>query len=375
MQIVYITGSTYSQVIKKAAEDVLEDGKDIVLMTEISDEVDLRKYIKNNIVNLDGVDKIIIDFSVCKNTDEEILEGLEMLRTVYDELQIIVFAPYLITGNELLRKCFNMGIWNIVNTDDFKEIRDEIMYCLSVGKKYKDAAIYKDAKPEMSIKHEIKKTVNNHTVGVAGTQARIGTTHTSVMLANFFRKKGFMVALVEMNNSQAFEAVRDGFEEKKYEEGYFTLGGVDFYENANEKTLFEIMERSYNFIIMDFGEYEKCDLLTFHKCNQKMIVAGSKPWEIESVNKVFEIAEQEVLKNYIFYFNFSLEREQQDIRNGMSVIKNVHFLNIENDPFSSYGIPDAEEVFAEFLPEQIPEEKKGILKRGLLKKGKKDEKN
>lgn len=359
--IFYITGSTYFQVIKTT----VENNGELSMQAEVSDEVDFYKYVKNNITKLDGVEKLIVDFSVCQNTNEEIVKALEMLRSLYDNLRIIVFAPYLETGSELLMQCFNMGILNIINTDDFNEIRKELEECIENGKKFKDALKYKELKAEkLELKHEIKRTVNNHLIGVTGSEHRIGTTHTSFLLANFFRKKGFMVALMEMNLSCAFECIQDGFEEKEFEGGYFTLNGIDLYKRADVHKLGEVMEKSYNFIILDFGEYEKCDLVTFHKCSEKIIVAGAKPWEIASVNKIFEMEEQEIIKNYIFYFNYSLEREQEDIKKGMSVIKNVHFLTIENDLFSIDSVlPDAENVFAEYLPEKIEEEKKSMFAR------------
>lgn len=362
--IVYITGSTYRQVIKNTVEDTGE----LVMQEEITDEIDFLKYIKINITKLDGIEKLIVDFSVCRNTEEELVMALEMLRSLYDELRIIVFAPYLETGSILLMNCFTMGILNIINTSDFNEIRTELRECIETGKKFKDSVKYKEVKAEkFEIKHEVKKTVNNHLIGIVGSENRIGTTHTTILLANFFRKKGFMVAVLEINSSGAFSCIQEGFEEKEYEEGYFTLNGIDFYRDADLKKIGQIMEKSYNFILLDFGAYESCDLLTFHKCSEKIIVCGAKPWEIASVNRIFEEEEQEIIKNYIFYFNFALEREQEDIKKGMSVIKNVHFLKINNDLFSLESmLPDAEEVFAKYLPEKIEEEKArrfGKLKR------------
>lgn len=357
--IVYITGSTYRQVIK----NTIEDAGELIMQEEIEEEIDFLKYTKNHIAKLDGIDKLIVDLSVCKNTNDEIIMALEMLRSLYDELRIIILAPYLETGNELLMRCFTIGILNIVNTNDFNEIRKELQECIEKGKKFKDSVKYKDVKTEkLEIKHEIKKTVNNHLIGISGSEHRIGITHTAILLANFFRQKGFMVALLELNDSRAFSSIQEGFEEKEYEDGYFTLNGIDFYKEADLRKIGEVMEKSYNFILIDFGEYEKCDILTFHKCSEKIIVCGSKPWEIENVNKIFEAEDQEIIKNYIFYFNFSLEREREDIKKGMSVLKNVYFLEINNDLFSLEStLPDAERVFEEYLPEKIEEEKKRLF--------------
>lgn len=363
--IVYITGSTYGQVIKNTVEATEE----LVVQTEIAEEVDILTYVRNNLVNFESIEKIIIDISVCKNSHEEILKALEMIRTLYDELRIIVFAPYMETGTEFLANCFHIGIMNIINTNDFKIIKEELLECIKNGKKYKDASVYKNIKPDrLTIKHEIKKMVNNHLIGVAGTQNRIGTTHFSIMLANFFRKKGFMVALLEMNASEDFESILEEFGEREFEEGYFTLNGVNFYKNVVLDKLHQIEAGAYNFIIIDFGTYENCDLVTFHRCHEKMIIGGSKPWELKNVNNIFNMAGMEVLKEYIFYFNFSLPKDQADIRTAMLEFQKVHFLNIDNDPFYAYQIPDAEKVFKEYLPDKVQEEKKGFFRKKGIKK-------
>lgn len=364
--IAYITGSTYYQVIKNTVEGTGE----LIMQTEVSEEIDFYKYVKCNISKLDGMDKLIIDLSVCQNTDEEIIKALEMLRSLYDNLRIIVFAPYLETGSILLMQCFTLGILNIINTDDFNAVRKELEECILYGKKFKDAIKYRVKAEKLDIRREAKKTVNSHMVGITGSEHRIGTTHAAILLANFLRRKGFMTALLEMNGSGAFGQIQDGFEEKEHDEGYFRLNGIDFYKNADIKKLAQTMEKSYNFILLDFGEYENCDLVTLHKCSEKIIISGSKPWEIESVNKIFAMEEQEVIKDYIFYFNFSLEREQEDIRKGMSIIRNVHFLDLNNDLFSPESVlPDAGEVFSPYLPEKAEEEKKGLRQR--FRKGKK----
>lgn len=62
---------------------------------------------------------------------------------------------------------------------------------------YRDAAKYKDSVPEkISVKHT-RKTVMKRMIGIAGTCENIGVTHNAIVLANFFRQKGYMVALVE----------------------------------------------------------------------------------------------------------------------------------------------------------------------------------
>lgn len=358
--VIYFSGSTFNQVIN----EVVNSTNALIFPPEVSNEIDFQKNIKQNISKYEDVDTLILDESACKNTEEELLTSLEMIRTLYDHMKIIVFAPYRETGDGFLTKCFNMGILNIINTSDFLEIRRELEHCLVEGKTYRESVKYKDEKKEkVIVKHEIRRTVNKRLIGVAGVESNIGVTHNAIVLANFFRKNGFMVALVEMNASRAFDGICESFGEKKFQEGYFTLNGIDFFANCNPVKLPSVMEHSYNVILIDFGTYENCDRIAFERCEDRLIIAGSKPWELEATDKVFELASKDVLIKYVFCFNFTQKSDYQSIRDGMGDIENVHFLEFTEDPFASSAFADAEIIFDECLPEKNAEDKRTILKK------------
>lgn len=356
--VAYFSGSTFGQTIENAIE---ETGK-LVFCKELSDELDIHKYMKQNITKFEGVENLIIDTSVCTNLDDEIVAALEMVRTMYDSMRIIVFAPYKEAGDDFLTKCFNMGILNIINCDDFCEIREEFLLCLNTGKTYRDAVKYKEAKREkIVIKHEVKRAVNKRMVGFAGTEENIGVTHNAIILANFFRKQGYRIALVEMNDTGAFSAIAADFGERIFNEEYFTLSGVDYYPECREEKIVEILARSYNLVIFDLGEYEKCNRVVFERCEDRVIISGSKPWELGKLDKVFELATDEALPEYIFCFNFTQKKDWDAIREGMGELKNVYFMEYAEDPFSNSDFSGAEEIFKECLPEQTAEKKKGFV--------------
>lgn len=359
--IAYFTGNTFSQVIN----EIIGETEQLIFSAEVSDELDFLKIIKQDITKYESIDTFILDESAFKNTEEEILTALEMMRTMYDKMKIIILAPYRETGDDFLTKCFNMGILNLINTSDFLEIRNELKICINTGKTYREAAKYKVQKTEkVVVRHELKKTVNKRLVGMAGTESNIGVTHNAIVLGNFFRKKGFMVAIVEMNESNAFNQICLDFEEKKFDNTYFTLNGVDFYPECNVEKLVSVMEHSYNFIILDFGTYAKCDRIAFERCEDKIIIAGSKSWETEEINVVFRMASKDTLLKYNFCFNFTSQKDHKAIINGMGEIANVYFLKYLEDPFFEMDFSGAEEIFADFLPEDINTDAKN---RGLSK--------
>lgn len=363
--VIYFSGPTYNQVIK----EVIERTEQVIFSSELSEEIDFLKTVKQNISKYESIDMLILDESACKNTAEELITGLDMIRIMYDKMRIIVFAPYREAGDDFLTKCFNMGIFNIIQENDYLKIRQELFHCIVDGKSYKEASVFKESKKEtVTVKHEIRRTVNKRLIGLAGVEGNIGVTHNTIVLANYFRKQGFMVALVEMNMTGAFEKIRTDFGEKMFQEGYFTLNGVDFYENFNSEKLPSVMEHSYNIILLDFGAFQECDRTEFTRCEDRIIIAGSKSWELEETNKIFSLVSKEALMEYIFCFNLTAEADFQGIRDGMGEIKNVHFLNYTVDPFSSFDFADANSIFADVLPEKIEEKKNGFMAK-LFRRG------
>lgn len=365
--ITYFTGNTFNQVIQATIDEIDELTYDPV----IEEDQDFNKYIKQNLTRLAGVDCLILDISVCINTDEELLNALELIRTMYDTVRIVVFAPYRSIGDRFLTSCFNMGILNIISTDDFNEIRAELKHCIQQGKTYREAVKYKEGRPEKVVVKHVKRAVNKRMIGIAGSESNIGTTHSSIILANFFRKKGFMVAIAEMNDSGALQAIREDFEESMFAEGYFTMNGVDFYPDIvmDDEKMQTIQSHSYNVIILDFGVYNEQNKDAFERCEDRIIIAGSKPWELDAVNHIFANASKDVLLKYVFCFNHTLKKDQEAIRKGMGELQSVHFLEYGEDPFAISEFPDGDDIFLDILPEEPEEEpKKGIFAKLLSRK-------
>lgn len=362
---IYFTGSTFNQVI----HDTIESMDEMIVDPHVEDHQDFYKYIKQNIASLQGMDQLVIDCTAVLNTDEELLAAFEMIRTMYDGIRIIIFAPDYKPGSPFLKKCFEMGILNIITTGDYKILQDELVYCIKKGMSYRDAAKYKDSVPEkISVKHT-RKTVMKRMIGIAGTCENIGVTHNAIVLANFFRQKGYMVALVEKNNSGAFETICSAFDEKTYEDGYYTLNGIDYYTDANDEKIQMVQEHPYNVILMDFGCLTEENKDAFERCEDRLLIAGARPWEMEDTNRIFPLASRDVLAKYVFCFNFVPTSEQEAIRDGMGTLDNVHFLTYTERPFEQADFSDAAHIFAEILPEEVDvKEKTGILKKLLHKK-------
>ena len=121
----------------------------------------------------------------------------------------------------------------------------------------------------------------------------------------------------------------------------------------------DIMAKSYNFVLIDFGSYLDCDQVTYQKAEVKLLVAASKLWELPQINHIFEITEtEETLKTMNFLFGFATDELKKPITDGMKVLQHVYFLPLTEDPFAVRDFPAVDEIFVDYLPQKIEPEKK-----------------
>ncbi len=366
--VYYIASPTYQAIITS----VLRDSEQIIAGGDNISELYLNKYVKEHINSLSGVDILVIDLSCCLDLDTEITSTLETVKVMYGQLRIILLATQIMPGDELLVKSVQMGIYDIITATDFAEIKDELTYCVIEGKQYRDAIRYlkadngdKTAGKQVRIKP--KQNANRVMIGLAGSESRVGTTHNAIVIANTLRRSGYMVALLEMSSHPVFGDIRDSYDEKSEDALHFTVNGIDYYPSVQAAEVNAIMAKAYNFLVIDFGSFDSMDDITFNKCEVPVIVAGSKPWELDAVNRLFSKAIHENLVRYNFLFNFTAETYRSDIKNGMAELKNVFFAPVTIDPFSAVENSLCEQLCGDYFDKgSQTEKKKGLF--GLWQK-------
>lgn len=391
--IIYIASNACNELINSACKE----NEEVIERAENSNDFEFKKFTSQFISKLSCTEKLILDLEACADLDEEIEESLLSIKMIHEEMRIIIIAGNRQPGDELLTKIFNLGIHDIICSPDYVEVKQELKECLNKGKSFKDALIFKTTtKANIVVKNEIKQVVSKVMIGMAGSQDRIGVTHSSIVLANNLRKKGFSVALAEYNSKsdelaklqnqalsqgineddKEFDKLRTPFEkiqklygEELFESRYFTMNGIDYYAKCNSDKLSQVIGKSYNFIIIDFGEFKECDRITYNKCSERIMIAGASAWELEEVNSVFQLSNDSI-KDIIFCFNFVHESLYEDVREGMEGAGPVYFLKTIKDPFNEWDFSGADEIFKKYMPVTVQdeEEKKGIFRKLFKKK-------
>lgn len=388
----YVASNAYAQTIKEAAESA----KEAVIDKIVSNELLFLTHLKKNISYLSQCDKFLIDLNAIVDSDKEITEAVEMIRMMYPETRIIILANT--RKGSLIQEFLNMGIYNLITTSDFVILKSEIQLCITTGKNYKDTVDLKSVavQENVSEKIEFKKNIYKVMIGIAGAQKHIGVTHQSIALATWLRKKGYRVALVEVlsetedadileekykanpRRKSDYRCIRENYDEDILNDGEFCLYGVDYFEAQSSENIYKIVEKSYNFIILDFGEYRKTDMIQFLKCEFRFIVAGSHDWEFVHLQNIFNTTDKEACKQFKYFFNFHDKETREMICESLEEleIEHIYFNELTcKSVFEFQNVPYYEEIFREYLPvEQQEAELKKFTFFRRKKDGKKEKK-
>lgn len=343
--VYFISSPQYQPMILK----ILTETGQICVGSNVGQDIYFKKHMKENIMMFEQVDILLIDFTALADTDEEVMEAIESLRIMDFQTRIIIVAPYKQEGDPFLKKCFYAGIYDIIISDEYLELSQTLAHCITTGMRYKDALKYRDSVPD-EVEHLEKQIVQKVLIGVCAAGPRMGSTHNSIVLANMLRENNQMVALLEMNNKKAFETICEAQNCKVFEEGYFSIKGVDFYPSCSREKVIVVSGKLYNFIILDFGNYEGMDKVMYNRCDIRMVFCGTKSWELPLLEKIFKEQDEDVLKKYHFCFLGTTSTYlQKEIQEHMDPLVNIWFPEYTEEPTNSTRFPEGVEILKEYL--------------------------
>ena len=326
------------------------------------DEKFLSEYVKNGTLEIGHYDSFVIDLGSLKDTDSQIIEAIEAIRYLDDKVRIIILEGTRQGCENLFNKFFLNGIYNLICAEDYIKTKQNLEKCLLEGMSYKDALEFKEVNFKKNKKQEIAgpQEFVSRRVAFSGSQRRIGTTHCVLVAAFTLRKNGYLVAVVDKTGSRDYLELMHSYEQQLSQGGSFTIDNIDFYVNTeNALTEEELKKNAYNFVLYDLGTYseEPENYETFLNVDERLLVIGSKPWELPWVAKVLSELQIEGIK-YLFNFpNHGLAKELRKLMKDAGIKQDVYFMEYLEDYFSVSGV--MKDVF-QVIPQKS---KKGLFRR------------
>ena len=306
--------------------------------------------------NLNSVDYLILDLSAFTQLtdDDEIISKIVLIRRLY-KLRIIIIAEGYKHGNILLGKIFNLGIYNIITATDDVKFKEELEKVLSdEGMSFGNSIKYKLDNNLIGINQttkvikenfiKVKQTVS---IGIAGVERHIGATTLAINLTKYLSElTNIRACYIENNNHESIinlatnkDAIRSEAMNK------ISYKGIDLF--IKPKNMSDILSNNYNFYIYDYGAFNEItdeERMSFLTRDLKVLVSGSKQWELPNLIDTFEIIGMDI--NTYLVFNFTKESERENFRNSLCGYWK------ERTTFSEY-VPEPFEVKNKYFFENI----------------------
>lgn len=319
-------------IIYISKENKLNISHEVQAITGVTN---LKKFVFQEMKNINNFEVIIIDITEFKDTEKDILDSVVAIKSMYN-IRIIIVAVGYSYGNSLLGKLFNEGIYNFVTSTDYKEQQLELEECIDgEGKQYKDSVRFRlnevitNNKEKVIIKKEYKKLKQIVTIAIVGSQEHIGVTIQAIAITKFLNDINLNACYIQANGSEDIQTLEDLYDINKKED-YIKYMNIDMY--SKDKTV-NAIEYGYDFYVYDYGDFNSIiDIDSFITKDIKIIVSGSKAWEQDNLIKIFE--KIELLKDINFIFNSTPENEQKEIVINMGKFgAKTYFSNYIPNPF------------------------------------------
>lgn len=124
--ISYIANTENNGIIQKICKM-----KNILILSSMNEEIDVKQYMKETKVNFNLIKHFIVDLSLLKNTETEIIESIYNFSKLYGKTRVIILATNYDEQNAVLTNLYDLGFYNIINEFDTDIIEQKLLIALS----------------------------------------------------------------------------------------------------------------------------------------------------------------------------------------------------------------------------------------------------
>ncbi|MFD1736227.1 hypothetical protein ACFSCX_06570 [Bacillus salitolerans] len=196
-------------------------------------------------------------------------------------------------------------------------------------------------------------------IGVAGVESATGSTHLSLLLANFLSKKGLRVAVLEANKSEDFFEIEYAYEGGRgytSEESKFVIEGITHYKSVKGMNIADIVHL-YDFIILDIGSIEKTVFFEeFYRSHISIVTAHGSEWRRKSLLKFLQKHHEKEHQSWKIVVPFADSLTLHDLKKETGL--SIYSLPSHPDPYQ--GQADTDHLLEEMLQGYIPKKKRQV---------------
>lgn len=127
-----------------------------------------------------------------------------------------------------------------------------------------------------------------------GCSPGIGVTHLAVSLCNYCAsKQRLRCALLELHSRDELSVLCPDHDDSMQAASgdahpCFTLHNVDYYPRVYGSEMPSLLNRGYDYLILDMGALGEADISEFLRCDRKLIIGSLAPWKLRKYEAFFK---------------------------------------------------------------------------------------
>lgn len=134
----YIANNYTADLIKDICQKL-----NITILNQEVEKIDFYKYVKQTKVNFNLIKYLIIDLNQLENTEDEVIRSIDYFKEIYINTRVIIVAKGYDNQNVILTNLYDIGIYNIITSNEMIQIKEELQKCLLQGMTEKDSRRFK----------------------------------------------------------------------------------------------------------------------------------------------------------------------------------------------------------------------------------------
>ncbi len=252
---------------------------------------------------------------------------------------------YMATGSSITKDSNKIGNIDYMGKCT-KRLKRIINQCLKFHPAERYSSVSGLKRQLLSIKQKYQyQSESDHLVkiAVAGAQSRVGVTHMSLRLCKYIISQGQKGLYCEKNNSDCVWSIKSCYEEVYSKDNIYFIKGLCMFSGrqcSREKS------EGYPYLIEDYGELTADNIMDFLAADIKLILLGTKDWELSYAQKVINMTAE--YKDIVYLLNYIDARQFQKIIRSMDHRKCFR-VPYEPDPYAELSSSELE-FYRELIP-------------------------
>lgn len=223
--------------------------------------------------------------------------------------------------------------------------------------------------PDVPIQEKIilkDRIIGTILVAVMGVESKVGSTHQSILIANYLKRKGYSVGIVEANGSSDFTSIENAYEgtqDYKSNNIHFSIEGVEYYKNSSKLDINHLITAGHDYLILDIGSFDESEWSKeFYRSSVNIVIGAGSEWRQGKIRRFRDIHKKMDQSNWVYCVPFVENASIQDIRKELPG-NLVYRFPPHADPYKHQS--DTDSVLNKLLKSYMGDSKK-ITSKSLL---------